>query len=371
MTNTKKNHYVPQGYLKEFFTTNGVIYRYDKSTIETKSFHSTTVIGFENDLYTLKEKITEADKTLFEQMLPVKPSIEDKNIINLLVHLLNDDMANLITITSSDKKAENFINNLNKKILNNQSNISRTQELLCTMHENCFYVARDLILAANSIAPLYPVSTEFHNPKYFIYFNLNCLAMNHYKEKLRKQILANSEHRLTQQEIDALKSLNEPCKYKYAPYYDLFFYAIFQIFRIPEMIKTTFRKLNDSNKFSFLMLQYSTIIWLANWHADGMKPILLKNATQIPFITSDRPSINLYGKLVSNVQVVDGAFELYFPISNKLAILWSERPCYKDIPEISLNSDDEIKRYNRQIFDNAGKYVFSAKENVLDLIYPL
>ena len=137
------------------------------------------------------------------------------------------------------------------------------------------------------------------------------------------------------------------------------------------MIKTTFRKLNDSNKFSFLMLQYSTIIWLANWHADGMKPILLKNATQIPFITSDRPSINLYGKLVSNVQVVDGAFELYFPISNKLAILWSERPCYKNIPEISLNSDDEIKRYNRQIFDNAGKYVFSAKENVLDLIYPV
>lgn len=371
MPNTKKNHYVPQSYLKEFFDPNGIIYRYDKSATKTKSFSSTATIGFENELYTLKDKITEADKLLFEHMLPVKLSIEDRKIINLLVNFLNDDMANLIQITTSNKEAEIFINNLNKTVLNNHSNISRTQELLCTMHENCFYAARNLILKANSIAPLYPVSAEFKNPKYFVYFNLNCLAMNHLLNKLQEHILTNLEHKLTKQEINTLKALKYPCKFKYAPYYDLFFYAIFQIFRIPEMIKTTFRSFNDTNKFSFLMLQYATIIWLANWHADGMKPILIKNNTKIPFITSDRPSINLYGKLVSNVQFVDGAFELYFPISNKLAILWSERACYKNILEVPLNSDDEIKHYNRQIFDNAGKYVFSAQENILELIYPL
>lgn len=368
MSNTKKNHYVPQSYLKEFFDPNGIIYRYDKSATETKTFFSTTTIGFENDLYTLKDKITEVDKILFERMLPVKLSIEDRKIINLLVNFLNDDMANLIQITSSDKKAEDFINNLNKKILNNQSNISRTQELICTMHENCFYAARNLILTANSIAPLYPVSAEFQNPKYFVYFNLNCLAMNHLIDKLQRQILTSPNHKITQQEIETLKTLKNPCKFKYVPYYDLFFYAIFQIFRIPGMIKTTFRSFNDTNKFSFLMLQYTTIIWLANWHTDGMKPILIKNNTKIPFITSDRPSINLYGKLVSNVHIVDGAFELYFPISNKFAILWSERQCYKNIHEILINSDDEIKRYNRQIFDNADKYIFSAQENILDLI---
>lgn len=366
MSGTKKNHFVPQGYLKEFFAPNGVIYRYDKSSRKPKPFFSTTPIGFENDLYTLKDKITKADMLLFERILPVKLSVEDREIINLLVNFLNDDMANLIQITTLNKKAEIFINNLNKTVLNNQSNISRTQELLCTMHENCFYAARNLILEANSIAPLYPVSVEFQNPKYFVYFNLNCLAMNHLLNKLQEHILTNQK--LIQEEIDTLKSLREPCKYKYVPYYDLFFYAIFQIFRIPRMIKNTFKRFGNSNKFSFLMLQYDTIRYLANWHADGMKPILLKNTAKIPFITSDRPSINLYGKLVTNAHIVDGAFELYFPISNKLAILWSERLCYKNIHEIAIDSDDEIKRYNRQIFDNADKYVFSAQENILDVI---
>ena len=103
------------------------------------------------------------------------------------------------------------------------------------------------------------------------------------------------------------------------------------------------------------------------WFDKGLKPILLKNESDIPFITSDRPVINIYGKLVEDIKNFDGPFELYFPISSNFAILWSDRKCYEDINELLLNKTD-IYEYNKQMFNNTDNYVFSSKQECFENI---
>jgi hypothetical protein len=333
---------------------------------ETKSFTTTQHIALERGLYTVTQKISQYDIDFFKQFIKNERSSLDDQIIDLLVAFMNDDLGCLFSIVcENNSTTENLLNQYKNEILNNPEK-AKTQEILCTMHENDFYIARDMILSTNSLDCLYPLPTEFENPKYFFYLKLHHLV---YNSVLRKMCTA------TKKEFPNIVRKNSHSK---SVYYDLFFYVIFQEFRTSQLINLfdnneqteaiKLPKVINIKNILFLMLQFQTIQILTIQHLSEMRPVLIENNTNIPFITSDKPSINLYGKLVSDPTYIDAAIELYFPLSKDIAILYSARECYKNIRKINIASVKDIQLYNQQIFHNADKYIFSSNANISNLL---
>ncbi len=373
MSNTTKNHYIPQGYLKSFFNEHGEIWRYDKTTLQSKLFHSTKPIGFENNLYTIKTKITPQEVFLFKKIIQIKTSELDDNIIDNLVSFMNDDFKEFDGLkarskkkqpTAEEQEALNFVNSELVQALSSDVDIVKNQEELCSMHENDFYLVRNAIVSSGSLDCLYPIPTRFENPKYFMYLKIKEIC---YKKITKKVSL------YTHAKYNQNMGQNKSTQKLQTPYYDLFFYVIFQMFRSPKILQlfnTDIRAVRikqthniNMENIQFLWLQFNTIRLLSDWHADGMKPILIINKTNVPFVTSDHPVINIYGQLFDYRNIED-AFELYFPITSKFALIFSTRECYKEINQFEQVSAKDIYHWNELIFNSADKYVFSPNNQL-------
>jgi hypothetical protein len=90
--------------------------------------------------------------------------------------------------------------------------------------------------------------------------------------------------------------------------------------------------------------------------------VLLDNDTQVPFITSDQPIINMLtdGKSFD----VPEKMELYYPLSPTQAMLYLEKstPTGKFNNQVSI---DDAHRYNQMMLDHSGLRVFSNSEEYL------
>jgi hypothetical protein len=93
--------------------------------------------------------------------------------------------------------------------------------------------------------------------------------------------------------------------------------------------------------------------------------VVLDNDTQVPFITSDQPIINMLtgGKSFD----VPERVELYYPLSPTQAMLYLE----KSTPTGKFNnpvSIDDAHRYNQMMLRHSGLQVFSNSEEYLKLL---
>ena len=93
--------------------------------------------------------------------------------------------------------------------------------------------------------------------------------------------------------------------------------------------------------------------------------VVLDNDTQVPFITSDQPIINMLtdGKSFN----VPERVEFYYPLSPTQAMLYLER----STPTGKFNnpgSIDDAHRYNQMMLDHSGLRVFSNSEEYLMLL---
>lgn len=93
--------------------------------------------------------------------------------------------------------------------------------------------------------------------------------------------------------------------------------------------------------------------------------VVLDNDTQVPFITSDQPIINMLtdGKSFD----VPKKMELYYPLSPTQAMLYLEKatPIGKFNNPVSI---DDAHRYNRMMLDHSALRVFSSSEEYLMLL---
>ena len=153
MSNTKRNHFVPQGHLKMFFQNN-TIYRYDKNNNVFRDFFDTKDICIDNNLYTLETKITNKDIQYFKSLVNINFEDIDNTILNLIVRILNDDFLETIT-DAKPLQEKNYFDKLVDDILK-PDNILRNQEDLCCIHENHFFNVRNKIIKDKSINCLYP-----------------------------------------------------------------------------------------------------------------------------------------------------------------------------------------------------------------------
>ncbi len=91
---------------------------------------------------------------------------------------------------------------------------------------------------------------------------------------------------------------------------------------------------------------------------DKVKLILLKNKTNIPFITSDQPVFNIY---FSHSNITKKLL-FFYPISPQVAVLLGETQITEKVVEVQEN---EVKKYNDKMADFADDFLFSSNENVL------
>lgn len=93
--------------------------------------------------------------------------------------------------------------------------------------------------------------------------------------------------------------------------------------------------------------------------------LVLENETQVPFITSDQPIINM----LSDPHGFNAPerVELYYPLSPTQAMLYLE----KSTPTAGISryaSIDDAHRYNRMMLDHSGLRVFSNSEEYLTFL---
>jgi hypothetical protein len=87
---------------------------------------------------------------------------------------------------------------------------------------------------------------------------------------------------------------------------------------------------------------------------DNFRLVFLVNATTENLITGDQPIVNTFADFGRK----DEHLEIYYPLSPKLAMLYTPRPCYSDTNELQLTAED-VKQYNRLLFEQCEDQVYS------------
>lgn len=90
---------------------------------------------------------------------------------------------------------------------------------------------------------------------------------------------------------------------------------------------------------------------------------LLANDTDTEYITGDQPVINTQAE-PKNATSAPEELEIYYPLSQKLAILITKKSQTDTDNRIDISEGDVI-RYNRLIFDHSDTQVFAASETIL------
>ncbi len=96
------------------------------------------------------------------------------------------------------------------------------------------------------------------------------------------------------------------------------------------------------------------------------KIVLLDNDTDVPFITSDQPIINILSN-PADLQAPE-RMEFYYPLSPNKAMLYLEmaNPAHNASRNLSI---DEAHAYNVLIADHSGRQIFSNSEEYLRIIH--
>lgn len=87
---------------------------------------------------------------------------------------------------------------------------------------------------------------------------------------------------------------------------------------------------------------------------------ILINNTDIPFITSDQPVINLKADY-TNLENITDELVFYYPLSPKVAITIND----SNTDEKILLSEDDVKNYNSSMVNASYEYLFSSNREIL------
>ncbi|MFZ9181150.1 MAG: DUF4238 domain-containing protein [Rickettsiales bacterium] len=116
------------------------------------------------------------------------------------------------------------------------------------------------------------------------------------------------------------------------------------------------------------MSHYQTIDLTNRLVASGYKLVLIKNCSDLDFITSDNPSINTYSHIVkSGGNLKEDEFEIFFPLSPKLAVLYGKKGDYYDLSTVEIKSMLQIRIWNAAIKEVAHRYIYSDQEDIVKI----
>ena len=94
------------------------------------------------------------------------------------------------------------------------------------------------------------------------------------------------------------------------------------------------------------------------------RPVLIENASNIPFVTGDQPIINTHAIGLSREEV-SSDLEFYYPLTPRLALLLTSNPDLNRKGTVSVG-EEIVTMYNTFIYSQAGRQVYSSERDTLE-----
>ncbi len=127
-----------------------------------------------------------------------------------------------------------------------------------------------------------------------------------------------------------------------------------------------FNQFNIENSWPVMRHIFTTnMAWSFFAERERFKMVLIKNNTDIPFITGDQPVINTYAQEKLGHDIIK-EIELYYPVSPKLAILISEKEHFKNETKFCAY-EQEVERYNKAICKSSHEQIYADSEETISL----
>lgn len=362
MSETKNNHYVPRFYLKNFLDCDEKIWKLDKTN--NKIYHPDTLNAecSKQNLYTVKNKITKEEIDFVARLYNVHNDEILMDTINELAVYLNDCPADLVEsyVNKNLPFGAEFNEYLKKKI--NNSGFSRTQETMITeLYEENFVPIYQNIVKNCDISF---IQQEWKKDiLFYMGVNISNFAL-YYLGKMMKTLPGG--HKIN---ISNMKRLQDEILF-----YDIIIFMLVQYTRTKSSINKLKQLMEisnipyiDNSNFAFLSMNIIIFKILASiiFNKSDFKLVLVKNNTEINFMTSDKPCINIFTTVIRDRLLFEDEMELFYPLSPSLAILFTQRSCY-DKKEIIINSTKDIDVFNKAIIDAADRYLYADTEDLLN-----
>jgi len=375
---TKGSHFVWRKYIESFSDSSGKVYITDVKSGCVRH-DGTMVTGKKNNIYTLKNKITDFDLDVFCKIFEVDENStdsfvqDDLKILKELVGYLNNDFSWLLGDSSLwEKVKSDVLAQFDSRAL------ERRQELIFTYYENKFSGIYKKLLNKN---------TAFYNDKLTDHDNLilgfragrNLHTSNFFHRMGREALLGIIKDNDLKKAVNeffrglaeaAFGNLEADFPFSNEEFTDVYFflnYICVQHFRTKQYFDKFNAVANAFNKKSNTKLTDNVLpslfVHCKPFHMShriitkkfGASIIEAVGSTK--FITSDQPVINTYGEK-RKTTYYDDEFELYFPLSPTLALILSDRDVVKKSP-LSEADDRLVAYYNNLIIDLCDTYVYS------------
>ena len=345
---TEDNHFVPQGYLKNFIKNNHIYYKDILNNYPVQKTQSVKGLCVEENLYTLHEKISNEE---FQQFLNIA-CINDKFLIDLcekIKNYLNGDFSEMgYELNSLIKVIASFY-------MDNKETCSYYQEDLYGYYDNLFPNICENIIEIEQIP-------TFEDDKYAIddlMYNLQVCCARKALNCLYNGILEDTQDEVEKEDLKSKKrELFKQMTFEQNDYMNIILYMAIQFFRTDNTIKKLASIIKDEHfkeKFAFLYAQCMPYVIVSNIVQKNGRLRLIINSSSTDFITSDNPCINIADTNELN---------LYMPISNKLAIICNNI----DNNDKNIATDSEISSYNKLLKNKATKYIIGCSEDILNNI---
>lgn len=378
---TTHSHTVQRAYLDKFANDKKL---YGKSNKDARIFElSTKDASVINNIYELEENISENDLGFYRQMPLVLSETgmtdeENKFLIQISAFLNND-----FKVFMSDTP-QIILEKLRKFI--DEGTFKKNQEELYTYYEENFIsiyellTKKDAAFYNNSIHNQDDMAssiaigiTKTSNFLYRKNVDLLCRLLN-------QQGLNDLSEQLKQDIKKASSCIESELEEKFPFYnknnFNIFYFLTYitsQIFRTGKLLQArdVLEKNNVGNynakNIIILMCHHAIYRLCRNLITDRHKIIFINATDNSEFITSDNPIVNLSGSYKKDNYSDMAEIELYYPLSPKLSMLFTNRSCYKDVDEIQALEED-VLQYNQAIYNTSDKFVYAKKQvSLLDL----
>ena len=387
---TIRSHLVWRHYLKTFTKDGNIIFVKNKKTgkIIGTSTENTAV---SKNKYTIEKKISESEVQLFKQLVKGQRELKEDEEINIdsLVAFLNCGLDDLMHPPFSDIID---LSNFDVDSSVPEAARKRTQEELFTYYEHNFIDLYSQLLTKNASfyngllkdpkamdidfgAGSFLKMNAFYRKKAF---DLLCRVIN---ERGIEYDTTSLEKKIKfMQELDDIliksdyPTLNET---KYASFNFLTFF-ISQAFRTDKVLSKLHsienhlsKSLQEKYKGKYNQKNIAALNIHCQIRPVGLflirkkhKIVFIENNSEVEFITSDSPVININGLFKKATEMTEDELEYYYPLSPRLAMLLTSRECYSETNEFSVSADEAI-RFNELIYTMAERFVYSAKKENL------
>lgn len=364
-TITKGSHFIWRKYLEQF-SINNILWIYDKKNhIFFKN--KTDNVAKKNNIYKFDTSFKALDRAVCRAF--IENSFNKKvleSITEDLICFLENDFQQLLNSLSINMRIVNLLKRENRFIqyLDNQERLYSFYEenfksILCSLlkEDASFYVTSEDIVT----------DSLFYSEVYYfemsMFFKKEIALFLTYLKDPPAELVAiqrKIEEEAQKFKEDTLQRVPEIKRFQGNFYFTQFVFS--QYSRTQKHfngIKKRWEQLDEYRKqrinpqvlvaFGTHILPYNQTI---SCNQDRQHIVFLKNISSFNFITGDQPIINTIPNDKNN------HIELYYPISTKLAILFTSGDRYKGIKKIELSESDVIN-WNQLIIDEAEHFVYA------------